>query len=116
MKKYINPLLYSLIILFGLTFIITLLNYIGLLSGLPLKILKIMIPIISYFILGFMIGKISDKKGWLNGLEFGLILTFILLVVSLLFKNKMNIFLILYYLFLTVISAIGSILGINRKK
>lgn len=116
MKKYINPLLYSLIILFGLTFIITLLNYISLLSGLPLKILKIMIPIISYFILGFMIGKISDKKGWLNGLEFGLILTFILLVVSLLFKNKMNIFLILYYLFLTVISAIGSILGINRKK
>ena len=116
MKKYINPLLCSLIILFGLTFIITLLNYISLLSGLPLKILKIMIPIISYFILGFMIGKISDKKGWLNGLEFGLILTFILLVVSLLFKNKINIFLILYYLFLTVISAIGSILGINRKK
>ena len=42
MKKFINPLLYSLGTLFILSFIITILNYIGIISGLPLKIIKIL--------------------------------------------------------------------------
>ena len=116
MKKFIIPLLYSFGILLVLTFIITLLNYIGIISGLPLKIIKITIPIISYFIPGFMIGKNSDKKGWLSGIEIGLIITVILLIVNVLFKTETSIMLILFYIGLTIISTLGSILGINRKK
>ena len=116
MKKFINPLLYSFGILFVLTFIITLLNYIGLITGLPLKIIKIVIPIISYLIAGFIIGKNSDKKGWLSGIEISLIITAILFIINLLFKNEFTLFTILYYIALILISIFGSIIGINRKK
>ena len=116
MKKFIKPLLYSFGILFVLTFVITLLNYIGLISGLPLKIIKIIIPIVSYFIPGFMIGKNSDKKGWLSGIEIGLIITIILLIINVLFKTETSIYLILFYIGLIIISILGSMLGINKKK
>lgn len=116
MKKFIKPLLYSLGILFIFTFFITILNYIGLISGLPLKIIKIIIPIVSYLVAGFMIGKCSDKKGWLSGIEIGLMLTIVLLIINLLFNTKSTIILVVYYIALIVISTIFSILGINRKK
>ena len=116
MKKFIKPLLYSFGILFIFTFIITLLNYIGIISGLTLKIIKVIIPIISYFIPGFIIGKNSDKKGWLSGIEIGLIITSILLIINVLFKTETSITLILFYLGLIIISILGSILGINKKK
>lgn len=116
MKKFIKPLLYSLGILFILTFIITFLNYIGIISGLPLKIIKMLIPFISYIIPGFMIGKRSDKKGWLNGLEIGLILTLILLFLNMFLKNEITILFVLYYIGLILSSILGSMIGINRKK
>ena len=116
MKKFIKPLLYSFIILFILTFIITLLNYIGLISGLPLKIIKTTIPIISYIIAGFMIGKNSNKKGWLSGIDIGLIITTILIILNLLFNNNITLYTMLYYISLIIISILSSIMGINRKK
>lgn len=115
MKKFIKPLLYSLGILFIFTFFITILNYIGLISGLPLKIIKIIIPIICYALAGFMIGKGSDKKGWLSGIEIGLMLTIVLLILNLIFKTKITIIILAYYLVLTSISVIFSILGINKR-
>lgn len=116
MKKFIKPLLYSLGILFIFTFFITILNYIGLITGLPLKIIKIIIPIICYALGGFMIGKGSDKKGWLSGIEIGLMLTIVLLIINLFFNTKTTVIIVAYYLALIVISTIFSILGINRKK
>lgn len=116
MKKFIKPLLYSLGILFIFTFLITILNYIGLISGLPLKIIKIIIPIVCYALGGFMIGKGSEKKGWLSGIEIGLMLTIVLLIINLLFNTKSTIIVITYYIALITISTISSILGINRKK
>jgi len=116
MKKFIKPLLCSFGILFISTFIITLLNYIGIISGMILKIIKVIIPIISYFIPGFMIGKNSDKKGWLSGIEIGLMITTLLLILNVLFKTETSIYLILFYIGLTVISVLGSMLGINKKK
>ena len=116
MKKFVKPLLYSIILLFVLTLIITLFNYIGLIRGTVLKIIKLIIPVISFGIGGFMIGRNSNKKGWLNGIQVGLILSFIFVIINLLFKNKINILFILYYLVLILFSTIGSILGINRKK
>ncbi len=116
MKRIIKPLLYSLGILFIAAFILTLLNYIGIITGFPLKIIKIVIPILSYIIAGFMVGKKSDKKGWLSGIEIGLIITIILLIINLLFNKTATIKLILYYIVLISISTLSSIIGINKKK
>ena len=115
MKKFIKPILYSLGILFIGVFIITLFNYIGLINGIFLVIIKFMIPVLAFFISGFMIGKCSNEKGWLSGIKIGFVLAFILSILSLVFKINLNIILILYYLALVVICAIGGIIGINRK-
>ena len=63
-----------------------------------------------------MIGKSCDKKGWLNGLEIGIILTVILVFINFLLKNKINVLFIFYYLALNIISVVSSMIGINRKK
>lgn len=115
MKKFIKPLIYSLIIFLVSTFIITFFNYINIISGIPLKIIKTLILIISFFIGGFMTGKTSIKKGWLSGIEIGLMLSSILMIINLLLKVKITIILILYYIGLIFISCLGSILGINKK-
>lgn len=115
MKKFIKPLLYSIILFILLTFVITLLNYIGLINGISLTIIKIMIPIATYILAGFTLGKAIEKKGWLNGLSLGLIITILFLIFNVITKNKITIYLILYYLSLTIFSTLGSILGINKK-
>lgn len=115
MKKFIRPLIYSIVFMLVLTFIITLLNYINLISGLPLRIIKVIIPIISFLIAGFMVGKNSLKKGWLSGIEIGIILTVIFIIVNLLLKEKITIYLILYYSGLIIVSTLGSMFGINKK-
>ncbi len=116
MKKFIKPFLYSLGILLVFTFILTIFNYIGLISFFALKVCKVIIPIVSYFIAGFLIGKNSDKKGWLSGIEIGLILVITSFAINLVLNTKLSIGLILYYIGLLSICVLGSMLGINRKK
>ena len=116
MTKFIKPTLYSLLFFLLSLFILTVLNYIGLITGIFLTILKIILPIITFISAGFMIGIKSNKKGWLNGIEIGLIITIIFLITNLLLHSNISMKLILYYLVLISISTLGSILGINKRK
>ena len=57
-----------------------------------------------------------NKKGYLEGIKFGLIMIVIILIFNLLiFKNEFNLISILYYLSLLFVSTIGSMIGIKRK-
>lgn len=116
MNKYFKALTYSLGTLIVLTFIFNTLNYINLITGNTFKIIKIIIPITSYFIAGFIMGRNSSKKGYLNGLSIGAIITFIFLILSLIFKCKIGISTIIFYLVYLVSSTIGSMIGINKKE
>lgn len=116
MKKYLKSLLYSLIIIIILTFILTIFNYINFISGNILKIFKVLILFLIYFIPSFIIGYNSFNKGWIKGLNFGLILTSIILLLNLIVKNKISIITILLYLIFICTSIIGSIIGINISK
>ena len=82
--NYLKTLSYSLISLFISIFLITTLNYLGVISNNLLKILGIIFPIIISFIEGVIIGKKSNKKGYLEGLKISLILVFILFILNLL--------------------------------
>ena len=97
------------------TFIITILNYFNLLSSNIITIIKLLIPIIAIFIVGFKLGTNSKQKGYLEGLKIGLtiISIFILLVLLL---DTVTIKSFLYYLILLLTSILRSMIGINKKK
>ena len=88
-------------------------NYFNIISN--ASIFKILIPIISTFVGGFIIGIKSNKKGFIEGLKLGSIFVLTLLILSVIlhqFKFKS----ILYYLILITTTSLGSMIGINIKK
>lgn len=116
LKKLGKSLLISIIVLLVLTFIMTLLNYINFLKFNLVNILEIIILFITVFSGSFNIGKNSKKKGWLEGIKFGLIFLTILIVFNYLgFNIKFEIKNLLYYLILLASSLLGGMIGIGFK-
>lgn len=97
-------------------FLITLLNYYNIINYNILSVLLIIIPTIWIFIGGFLLGRVSNNKGYLEGIKFGLILVVLFLLISLLgIQNKFEIKSIIFYIILVVSSMIGGMIGISRK-
>jgi len=119
--RYLKNLGISLLYIIGfmliLTFIGTLFNYIGLLNSSVIKIVKVIIPVLSMFIGGFVIGKRQGKNGWLEGLKLSLIFLIILTLFNFLGLNhSFSVKSIIYYIILTVSTILGSIIGVNKFK
>lgn len=115
MKKFIKPSLYSLLAFILFTFIITIFNYIGILPYNVFKIIRIIGIVVIFFIDGLLVGRASEKKGWLNGLEASLILITIFSILNLIFKGNFSMSTFISYIILIVITILGSMLGINKK-
>ena len=119
--NYLKNIGISLLYIIGIiiigTFLISLLNYINFLGGKLLSIFKILIPIIALFTGGIMIGKKSNKNGWLEGLKLSLIFLIILLIFNYLALNTgFELKNLIYYLILIISTCFGSMIGINKKK
>jgi len=114
LKMIIKNIGITLLIILVSILLITLLNYFGILKGSILSIFKILIVIIAMFIGGFLTGKNSNSKGWLEGLKFGLILSIMFIIFSLILKNNFEFKNLLYYLILTICSILGSMIGISK--
>lgn len=113
----VKPLLYTIGGILILTFIVTLLNYFNAINYEVVTISKIVIPILSLFIGGFLIGRKSLSKGWLAGLKLSLIFLFLLLLFNYFgLDSKVEITDLIYYLILTISTMLGSMVGINIKK
>lgn len=105
-----------LLFVFIFTLFITTLNYFDLFNKGGTAIFKIIIIVLSYFIGGILIGKKSSKKGWLEGLKLGVILSILLFLFNILgLHNKFDFKLLFYYLILITSSIFGSMIGINKK-
>lgn len=117
LKNLSISLAFIIIFILGLTFIGTLFNYIGLFNKTFIKIIKIIIPIISMFIGGFIFGKKQGKNGWLEGLKLSLIFVIMLSLFNYLGLNSnLTIKLIIYYIILIISTILGSIIGVNKFK
>ena len=114
--NYLKNVGYITIGLIISTIIITILNYFGILAGTTLNIISVIVVIMSLFIGGYLTGRKANKKGYLEGIKFGLIMIVIILLLNLLvFKNEFSLINILYYLILLFSSTLGSMIGIMRK-
>lgn len=118
MKKLKNLLIIigiMILTILILTMFITTLNYFDIVGKSFMSIYKITIIILTLFIGGFLIGKKSNNKGWLEGLKLGLIFTVFLAIFNLLgLQNKIELKNCLYYLILIISSIFGSMIGINK--
>lgn len=97
-----------------LNLIITILSYFNIING---NILKIIIFIITILVSGIYLGLNYKKKGLLNGIELSIIYILISSILILILPNlEFSLKIILYYLFIIVLSTTGSVLGVNIKK
>ena len=100
LKKIGKSFIYMISILLISTIIITLLNYFNIFGSKLMTIFKFVIALVSMFVGGFIIGKNSQEKGWLEGLKLGLIVIVIILIINwLILKNDWQIKSLIYYLF-----------------
>ena len=116
LKKLGKSLGISIIILLGLTFIITLLNYINLIGIKIVNIFSYITPFISFFIGGLLLSKTSINKGLLERIKFGLVIIVLSFIFNYLaFDQGFNISNIILYTITIISSIIGSMIGINLK-
>ncbi len=109
--------IYIICFLLGLTFISTLFNYINLFGKTFINVLKVIIPVISLFVGGFVIGKRTGKKGWLEGIKLSLIfLAFLTIFNYLALDFSMSPKTLIYYIILVIATTFGSMIGVNKFK
>lgn len=95
--------------------LLTVLNYFSIIGSKMVVFLEIVIAFISMFIGGFVVGKKSNQKGWLEGLKFGGIFLIFIVILNLILKNDIEIKNIIYYIIILFSTIFGSIIGINKN-
>jgi len=114
-KNYLfNIFIFFIIILIG-TIFITLFHYFSIFGDNIINTLKIINPIIAILVSSFRVGKSANKKGYLEGLKFGGIIIFLILLLSIIYKS-FNIKSLIFYLILLISSMLGSMIGITKKR
>ncbi len=98
------------------TFFVSLLNLLGLNSGITTIIIFIL-NIILFFILSFINASKIKKKGYLEGIIIGLIFIILMVLIKIiLFDNTFSISTFIYYLILLLTSLFGGMTGVNKKE
>lgn len=97
------------------TFLITILSYFDVINQTLTNILKLLVPIFTIIIGSFKIGKLSTKKGYMQGLYLGLSFILLFILINLIIFKTFNIKALVYYLILILTSTLGAMLGISKK-
>ena len=81
--NYLKSLLWCFGILIISSIIITIFNYFNVINGIVLKIIFLIIPITSIFTSSYRLGKLSNEKGYIEGIKYVLIWVILFVVISL---------------------------------
>lgn len=114
-KLYLKSILWFIIPLLIFVLIINTLYYFDIINNTTIKYFKILSILISSFTCGFIRGKTSINKGYLNGLKLSSIIVLFFFILSLLFK-EFNLLDLIYYIIITLTITFGSMVGINKKE
>ena len=111
--KYLGVTL--IIILLGLLLISTL-YYFDVISSNVVSYIRIIFIMLVMFIMSYILGKNTEKNGYLAGIKYGLMNIGLFLILGLLFfRDGLQLRLILYDFILLFTSDLGSMIGINKK-
>lgn len=116
MKKYLFPFLYTLgIILIG-SILSSILYYFDITSDKINTIFLYSIGIIAIFTGALILGKKVKQKGIISGAIYFAIWFLIMIFLSLfIFKDKLSLNSIIYYLILFIFSIMGAVIGKNNQ-
>ncbi len=114
LKKLSLNLLYTVIFFILLSLILTTFHYFNIINYQTIAIFKIIIPILTLFFGGLLMGKKATKNGWLEGLKISLIIISILTIITILI-NEFTPKILTFFLILILSSIFGSIIGINKN-
>ena len=79
--------------------------------------IRIIFIMLVMFIMSYILGKNTEKNGYLAGIKYGLMNIGLFLILGLLFfRDGLQLRLILYDFILLFTSVLGSMIGINKKK
>lgn len=114
-KNYLISVGISLLLVLLFAFILNVLNYFDVLNKSFYKVFLILFSVISIFVGSYSTGYNSNKKGYLNGFVFGIFISLIFIILSLLFKADLSVSSFIYYLIIVITSLVGGAVGINKK-
>ncbi len=116
LKKILKSFLFTISSVIILTFLFTLLNYFDIIGSKIMNIAKVIIPLFSLALGGFVIGKNANKNGWLEGIKIGIIIIVLISIGNLIFGQNINGKDFIFYALLLISAIFGSMFGINMKK
>ena len=105
----------SFVLFLIFSFLLTLLEYTGIISSNVLKVVFSIIIFLSFLIGGILFGKKSLQRGWWEGIKLSILNIFIVILLSLLF-TKVSLNSTILYSIMFLATTIGSIIGVNLKK
>ena len=114
--KYIKRLGWMFLSIIISLIVIVTLYYFNIISTNMFHILELIILLINVFISTFILGKQTQKKGYLEGIKYSLIIIFIFFILTLITREPLNIRMLLYYSIIIITSVLGSIIGISKTK
>ena len=114
LKKFVKAITYVISISLVVTILVTVLSYFNIFNDGIIKFLKLLTPIISIFIGGFIMGRGTNKKGYIEGIKLALVIDFIFILISILLNN-FKVESLIFYIILFITSIFGSIIGIQKK-
>ena len=108
--------LYSYGFIFVLTFLLSFFNYVNFIEG-SFTFFMIFNLVLSVFIGGFVCGRRSLKKGWLEGLKYGFVFLIILTLLNILgFSNSLSLKYFVVCSIILVSSILGGMIGISFRR
>lgn len=114
-KKYGINILYSIVGMIIFLGLLTILYYFDFIGDKTYQILKLIVLLGNIFIGSFLVGRSSERLGYLEGIKFGFLILFMMLIPTILF-SKFRIRLLIYYLTIMGTSILGGMVGISKKK
>lgn len=115
LKKYGKRFIWTTISIIISITILTTLYYFNIINPTIYNYLKVFILLLNIFINSYILGKQTEKHGYLEGIKFSLIMITFFLIITLLTDVEIKLRLLLYYLIISITSILGSIVGISKK-
>lgn len=109
--------LYSFISIFLLTFVLTFFSYIDFVNSGWFIFFMIFNLVFSIFLGGFVVGKGSRCKGFLEGIKFGVIALLIISLINFMgFQSSFDMKFVMFSFIIIVSAMLGGMVGICFKK
>lgn len=115
LKKLGRVTITTLLSIIILGFILTIFYYFNIIDNNIYNIMKLIIILASIFVNSFILGKISTKYGFVEGLKLGAIILVIMLIMKIISGSSFDIRTFIYSIIILLTSSIGSVIGINKK-